>query len=135
MKKVVTFTKVAKLLKLYEVVADLKSHTTDEEIIAKYNLTWAQLTKVYSKLFYGGHIDLDDLVRRLDMRGDKDASHIPLVRLDGTGGQYECWICGYSSAYHFSSCPRCKGINLRRLHKQSPPEPWTSQVNRLIAGP
>ncbi len=120
MKKVVTITKTMKVLKVRDIVQDLESDRTDEEILEKYRLTWTQLSKIYSKLYHRGHIDIEDLFRRAQMRGAKDASHIPLVKLDEPKRVYSCIHCGFRSEAHFSTCPRCAGINLRRLKKIAP---------------
>ena len=120
MKRVVTITKTTKLLKVRDVVQDLESDKSDEEIREKYGLTWKQLTKVYSKLYHRGYIDIEDLFRRVQMRGTRDASHIPLVTLDEPQRTYNCIYCGFRSQAHFSTCPRCAGVNLRRLKKIAP---------------
>lgn len=120
MKKVVTITKTTKLLRVRDVVQDLESNLSDEEILEKYGLTWGQLSKVYSKLYHRGYIDIEDLCRRREMRGSKGASHIPLVSLDDPEKMYTCIYCGFRSQAHFSTCPRCTGVNLRRLKKIAP---------------
>ncbi|MGB6063175.1 MAG: hypothetical protein WBG50_00080 [Desulfomonilaceae bacterium] len=118
-KKVVKVTKVTKLLKVSEILGDMLSDVTDEELLEKYRLSWKQLEKIYSKLFYGGFLDRDQLRRRSRMRAGRPAFHIPLAEIDNPGTIYECLICGYSSLLHFSVCPRCRQINLRRLTRQS----------------
>lgn len=117
MKKIVTITKVTKLIKVREITQDLRSEQSDEEVMLKYKLNWKQLEKVYEKLFYGRYLTEKDLIRRIEMRYGKDSSHIPLVRLVGPDAAYECEVCGFGSNYHFSRCPKCRSLNLRKLTK------------------
>lgn len=117
-KKVMTFTKTTRLLKVAEVVEDMLADMSDEELLLKYGLSWNQLHKVYSKLFYGGFLSKDEMVRRIELRGGRDTSHIPLVEIEESGASYECMTCGFESTLHFSKCPRCKQINLRRLMRR-----------------
>lgn len=118
-KKVVKVTKITKVLKVSEILGDILSDVTDEELLDKYGLGWNQLEKVYCKLFYGGFIGRDQLRRRTRLRAGKQTSHIPLAEFEDPGRVYECSICGYTSRLHFSACPRCRQINLRRLTRQS----------------
>jgi len=118
MVKIRRITKVARLIKIREIICDLKSDITDEELVEKYDLTWNQLSKVYTRLFYSGYLKKEDLVRRLEMRSGRASSHIPLAQMDHGGTGYECSVCGYSSLMHFSACPRCHRINLRRIMKK-----------------
>lgn len=120
MRKLFQVTKVTRMLKISEVLADLSSEMTDEEFLTKHELSWKQLEKIYRKLFYGGLLTSSDLVRRIVMRSGKDTSHIPFVEIDGADALYECEICGYSSIMHFSTCPRCHKVNLRRLTRRVP---------------
>jgi hypothetical protein len=110
--------KVSRYIKVREILQDLKSNASDEDLLEKYELTWTQLGKVYARLFYGGFLSRDDLLARLEMRAGKDASHIPLVRIDEGRDVYSCAFCNFSSPFHFSTCPRCQGVNLRRLTKR-----------------
>jgi hypothetical protein len=119
-KKVVKVTKTTKVLKVSEILGDILSDVTDEELLEKYGLGWKQLERVYCKLFYGGFLARDQLWRRTRLRAGKPASHIPLAEIEDAGRVYECLICGYTSRLHFSACPRCRQINLRRLTMQSP---------------
>jgi hypothetical protein len=118
-KKVVTFTKTTRLLKVAELVGDMLADVPDEALLRKYGLAWNQLHKVYSKLFYGGFLSKDEMVRRIELRGGRDTSHIPLVEIEESGTSYECMTCGFESTLHFSKCPRCKQINLRRLMRRA----------------
>lgn len=118
MVKIRRITKVARLIRVREIVSDLRSDITDEELVEKYDLTWRQLSKVYTRLLYGGYLKKEDLKRRLEMRSGRASSHIPLAQMDHGGNGYECCICGFSSLLHFSACPRCHRINLRRIMKK-----------------
>jgi hypothetical protein len=73
---------------------------------------------VYSRLFHAGYLCSEDLLDRLEMRGDADCSHIPLLRLTDSESQYECSFCGFYSTMHFTECPRCRRVNLRRLTRE-----------------
>jgi len=115
MLKIVRVTKITRLIRLSEILADIKSDTTDEKIAEKYRLTWSQMARAYSKLFHEGFLAVEDLRRRLAMRSGKAASHIPLVQMDDSAARYECFFCGFVSPFHFSACPRCQALNLRRL--------------------
>lgn len=117
-RKVVTFTKTTRLLKVAEVVEDMLADVPDEQLLLKYSLTWNQLYKVYSKLFYGGFLSKDEMLQRIELREGKDSSHIPFVEIEEPGVSYECMTCGFTSTLHFSTCPRCKQINLRRLMRR-----------------
>lgn len=121
-------TKITRLIPFLDVVQDLKSEASDEDVMAKHNLSWTQLAKVYSKLFYSGALSREDLARRLEMRLGKRASHIPLVRIEAASTGYRCSICGFVSERHFSVCPECSGLNLRRLMRRR-------QVERRSASP
>ncbi len=68
-RKVMTFTKTTRLLKVAEVVEDMLTDVSDEALLLKYGLSWNQLHKVYSKLFYGGFLSKDEMVRRIELRG------------------------------------------------------------------
>jgi hypothetical protein len=118
-KKVVKVTKITKMLKVSDILSDMLSDVADEELMEKYGLGWEQLEKVYCKLFYGGFLEADQLRRRTRLRAGKPTSHIPLADFEDPGRVYECTICGYTSLLHFSACPRCRQINLRRLNRQS----------------
>ncbi len=118
-KKVIKVTKITRMLKVADILGDMLSDVTDEELLEKYGLGWEQLQKVYSKLFYGGFLERHELQRRGRLRAGKPTPHIPLVEFDDPGRVYECTICGYTSRLHFSECPRCHQINLRRLTRKS----------------
>ena len=123
MKKLFQVTKVTKMLKISEILTDLSSDMTDEDLLTKYQLSWKQLEKTYRKLFYGGYLTSADMIRRIVMRAGQDSSHIPFVEIDDAEAVYECEICGYTSIMHFSTCPRCHKVNLRRLTRRiSSPE-------------
>ena len=118
-KKVVKVTKTTKVLKVADILGDMLSDAADEYLLEKYGLGWEQLQKVYKKLFYGGFLETDQLRRRSRLRAGKPTSHIPLAEFEDPGRVYECLICGYTSRLHFSGCPRCGQINLRRLTSKS----------------
>jgi hypothetical protein len=119
MKKILRVTKTTRLLKIREILADMFADVSDEALLEQYSLSWEQLEKIYSKLFYAGFLTAEDLEKRIDLRAGKDASHIPLADIYGDKALYECVICGYISHLHFSACPRCRQINLRRLTRRS----------------
>ncbi|MEW6349143.1 MAG: hypothetical protein AB1646_08775 [Thermodesulfobacteriota bacterium] len=120
-------TKVTRVLKVSDLVRDITSDTTDEELMEKHSLDWKQLGKIYTRLYHGRYISQETLIYRLEMRGGRDASHIPLADLGETTRHYECRTCGFSSGSHFTNCPRCHEINVRRLTKRRPPGHATSQ--------
>jgi hypothetical protein len=103
------------MVKVREIVTDLKSETSDEEILDKYALTWRQLAKIYAKLFYSGYLGESDILRRREMRVGMSTAHMPVTQVDSACTGYTCSVCGFTSAFHFSECPRCHGVNLRRL--------------------
>ena len=120
MKRRLVVTKTTRVLKVAEILSDMQSEMSDEELLEKHSLTWKQLEKVYGKLFYGGFLDKDELMRRIELRDGKSCSHIPLVDIHESGEAYQCEVCGYFSSLHFSLCPRCRQVNLRRLSKRFP---------------
>jgi rubrerythrin len=120
MKKVLKVTKVTRVLKIADILRDILSDMSDEEVLERHDLSWIQLEKIYSKLFYGGYLSKAELATRVQMRCGRDASHIPLVDLDCSEKVYLCEICGFTSPFHFSACPRCRQVNLRRLTRCSP---------------
>jgi hypothetical protein len=132
-KKVIKVTKTTKVLKVSDILNDMLSDVADEELLEKYGLGWEQLEKVYCKLFYGGFLERDQLRRRSRLRAGKPTSHIPLAEFEDPGRVYECTICGYTSALHFSACPRCHQINLRRLFRQSTRTIASSRTMRRTA--
>ncbi len=115
MLKIRRVTKITRLISINNLVRDLRSVTSDEEICSKYRLNWKQLGRVYSRLYHEGFLSPGDLCRRIDMRGGRDASHIPLVRMERVPPKYACLFCGFESQFHFSECPKCRALNLRRL--------------------
>ncbi|MBM4327345.1 MAG: hypothetical protein FJ118_09300 [Deltaproteobacteria bacterium] len=119
MKKQLTITKTKKLIRIRDIVDDLKSEKSDEEIKERFSVSWEQMGKIYARLFYGGFITEEDLVRRVELRDGRDASHIPLVRIDLPDCLFQCSLCGFTSSRHFSRCPRCREIHLRRLRKRA----------------
>ncbi len=119
MKKILRITKTTRLVKIREILADMFADVSDEKLLEQYDVSWEQLGKIYSKLFYGGFLTAEDLEKRIDLRPGKDTSHIPLADIYGDNHLYECTICGYVSHLHFSACPRCRQINLRKLCKRS----------------
>jgi len=107
-------------MKVADILRDVLSDRSDEDLLETHDLTWRQLEKIYTKLFYGGYLSKAELARRVELRRGKDASHIPFVDLECSDMLYLCEICGYSSPLHFSTCPRCRQVNLRRLTRSSP---------------
>lgn len=97
----------------------LEVDTSDEELIQKYNISWQQLSQIYSKLLHRGLLSLDDLRRRLALRVGKSASHIPIVEIQEEFPEYQCSFCGFTSLFHFTACPECHAVNLRRLTRRS----------------
>jgi len=115
MKRLLRVTKVTRVLKLKDILTDIQFGVPDEDILGKYRITGKQLGRIYCKLFYAGHLTEGDMVRRIEMRCGRDASYIPYAELQESNRVYECLTCGYSSTLHFSACPRCQQLNLRRL--------------------
>ncbi|MBI4964600.1 MAG: hypothetical protein HY913_15080 [Desulfomonile tiedjei] len=126
MRKLVKVTKITRLFKVAEILGDIMGDLHDEELLMKYKITWKQLGKIYCRLFYGGFLNKDDMVRRIELRHGKDASHIPFAELPESSVTYKCAICGFVSSYHFSACPRCRQLNLRRLTRPSRPFPYAA---------
>jgi hypothetical protein len=117
-KKLVRVTKITKVIRVSEILRDMLEDISDEELLEKYQIGWIQLGKVYGKLFYGGFIGKREMRRRIDLRAGRDTSHIPFVEIKGSASmQYECVECGFKSSLHFSTCPRCRKVNLRRLRR------------------
>ncbi len=135
MRKIIMIKKVSRLIPTDEILRDLNSDKTDEELLDRYQLTWPQLEKVYSRLFHGGYLSEDDLVRRLEMRSGKSASHIPFARMENSTRMYSCSFCGFDSPHHFSTCPRCSGVNLRRLRKKLPRLVFVGDGEAAVASP
>ena len=119
MPKQLRITKVTRIIRIPEIVDDLRSDKTDEDLLLEYNLDWRQLTKIYSRLFFGGYLTEHDLVRRRLMRPGQEASHIPHVQTQGSEKLFKCQACGFISEYHFTECPECGEINLRRLTRRA----------------
>jgi hypothetical protein len=133
MKKILRMTKVVRTVKVREILRDMLAELPDEALLEKYQLNWKQLGKIYTKLFYGGLLSDELMLTRIELRQGKDASHIPLVQIDGSGTIYECLVCGYISALHFSECPRCRQINLRRLSRRVPARDYAAYSARYAA--
>jgi len=106
-------------IKTTDFLNDLKADSSDEELIDKYRITWRQLSQIYSKLLHRGLISLDDLRRRLALRVGRSTSHIPIVEIKEEFPEYQCAFCGFASLFHFTACPECRSVNLRRLTKRS----------------
>ena len=122
-RKVFGIVKTTLVLKVSELLKDMSGGVSDEELLEKYSLTWAQLRKVYEKLYYGGYLSRVDLEERYWLRAGKNAAHVPFAEISADDDKiYECVVCGYISHLHFSSCPRCHQINLRRLARPFRPE-------------
>jgi hypothetical protein len=130
MKRVLRVTKTTRVLKIKDILHDLLSNVTDEELSQRHNLRWEQLEKVYAKLYYSGYLGKEDLQRRIDLRGGKDIGHIPFSEIENSGTVYECTMCGFLSPLHFSTCPRCREVNLRRLTKRILPPSAAESVSR-----
>ncbi len=116
-RKVRTMVKRTKMLRVLDLLQDFYADLSDEKLLQKYDLTWEQLGKAYEKLFYGGYLTKAEMERRLDLREGANTSHIPYVEIVAVDRIYECLSCGYVSGRHFSSCPRCRHLNVRRLSK------------------
>jgi hypothetical protein len=123
MRRVLTVTKTTRVLKVREILSDMLSDLPDEEIMEKHGLHWEQLEKIYAKLYYGGYLGKEDVTRRVELRRGKDAAHIPFAQIEDGGTLYECSVCGFISSLHFSTCPRCREVNLRRLTRRIPNSP------------
>jgi hypothetical protein len=119
MRKLVTVTKITRVFRVAEILNDILADASDEELLMKYRITLKQLGKIYCKLLYGGFVGKDDMVRRVELRHGKDASYIPFAEIQGSDVTYECAVCGFASPLHFSTCPRCQQLNLRRLTRPS----------------
>jgi len=128
MKRVLTVTKTTRVLKIRDLLADMQAGISDEELLDRHDLRWDQLEKVYSKLYYGGFLSQEDLSWRVELRNGKDASHIPFTEIEASGTLYQCGICGFVSPLHFSTCPRCREINLRRLTSRIPQPAASGQI-------
>jgi hypothetical protein len=133
MKKIMTMTKIVRTFKVREILGDMLANMTDEALLLKYALSWKQLGKIYTKLFYGGYLSDEDLLVRIELRRGRDASHIPLVQINTSGSVYECLVCGYMSALHFSECPRCHQINLRRLSRRVASANYAAHSARYVS--
>jgi len=118
MKKLLRITKTTRVFRLKEMLNDIRSGVADEDILGKYRISHKQLGRIYSKLFYEGHLTKRDIVRRVGMRAGKDSSYIPYAEFEASDYVYECLTCGFSSMHHFSACPRCQQLNLRRLSRR-----------------
>lgn len=121
MKRMLTVRKTTRVLRIKDLLADLLGDVVDELILMKHKITLKQLEKVYARLYYGGYLSREDLARRIDLRQGRDASHIPFAEIEEARSLYECRICGFLSPLHFSTCPRCGEVNLRRLTRAIPP--------------
>lgn len=121
MKRLLRATKITKVLRVKPLVADILSDMSDEELLNKYHLRWDQLEKVYHRLFHAGYLSREDMLRRIELRAGQDASHIPYAELSSGGDLFLCVVCGFTSREHFSLCPRCNEVNLRRLYRRIQP--------------
>ncbi len=129
-KKLVKVTKVTKFIRVSEIMRDMFENRSDEELLEKYQIGWKQLGKVYGKLFYGGFMDEGDMRRRMELRGGRRSAHIPLVEINGSTMIYECVSCGFKSPLHFTACPKCRKVNLRRLRRSILPPPLSRRALR-----
>lgn len=118
MRKLLRITKITRIFRLKEILNDIHSGVEDEDILSKYRINQMQLSRIYSKLFYGGHLTKRDILRRIHMRSGMDSSYIPYAEFESSDYVYECLTCGFSSMHHFSVCPRCQQLNLRRLNRR-----------------
>jgi DNA-binding MarR family transcriptional regulator len=48
-----------------EVLIDLRAGLTDEEFMAKYNLTYRQLQRLFRKMIHGGFVSPIEMAQRL----------------------------------------------------------------------
>ena len=80
MKKLLRITKTTRVFRLKEMLNDIRSGVADEDILGKYRISHKQLGRIYSKLFYEGHLTKRDIVRRVGMRAGKDSSGHPVTR-------------------------------------------------------
>ena len=119
MRKLVKVTKITRVFRVAEILNDILTDMSDEDLLKKYRINMKQLGKIYCKLFYGGFLGKDDIVRRVELRHGKDASYIPFAEIQDGDVTYECVVCGFASPLHFSTCPRCQQLNLRRLTRPS----------------
>ena len=74
MKKILRITKTTRLVKIREILADMFADVSDEKLLEQYDVSWEQLGKIYSKLFYGGFLTTEDLEKRIELRPGKDTS-------------------------------------------------------------
>ena len=121
MKRVLKVTKTTRVLRINDMIRDLHSEVSDEELLDRFSLRWDQLEKIYAKLYYSGYLCKEDLERRVALRDGRDVGHIPFAEIEAPGNLYECTVCGFVSPLHFSTCPRCREVNLRRLTKRIAP--------------
>lgn len=112
--RVLTIRKKTKVVRVSEILKDIISDMDDEELLEKYHLTWTQLGKIYSKLFHGGFLETRQMLRRIELRLGRNSSHIPFAEMPSYKS-YKCRLCGFRSRLHFTACPKCGEINLRRL--------------------
>ena len=132
--RVVKVTKVKRVIKVSDILRDLLNDVSDETILRKYRLTWLQLEKIYAKLFHAGFLSKQEMETRIELRSGHDASHIPYADLGEAGEVYECSVCGFASSRHFSACPRCREVNLRRLQRRAPAVAVASGGSGYAAG-
>jgi hypothetical protein len=120
MRRIIKVTKVTRMVRIADVLNDILTDVHDEDLLEKHNLTWKQLQKVYAKLFHAGYLEREDMERRIELRCGRDPSHIPFAEILHSEALYECEVCGYWSIFHFTICPRCSQINMRRLTRPMP---------------
>jgi hypothetical protein len=118
-KKLIRITKVTKFIRVSEILKDMLEDRSDEELMEKYQIGWKQLGKLYGKLFYGGFMQKRDMRRRMELRAGRSSSHIPYVEIKGSASTYKCFACGFTTPLHFSTCPRCRQVNVRRLSRST----------------
>jgi Fe2+ or Zn2+ uptake regulation protein len=112
---VIKIIKKKKRIKLNSILRDILSEMSDEQILEAYQINKLQLSKVYSRLYQLGLLSEEDLEKRIELRGARDISHIPLAQFPPTMDHFVCEDCGYVSRRHFTQCPECSAINLRKI--------------------
>ena len=65
MKKIFRVTKTTRLLKIREILTDMFADVSDEALLEQYSLSWEQLGKIYSKLFFDQEPDHPVPVKQL----------------------------------------------------------------------
>lgn len=93
-----------------EIVADLRSGHSDNEIMAKYQISARALESVFSKLVQSNLISQDDLDARLDLAQGS-------VNLE----VFRCPACDCVQLNQFDECPLCGVVVAKYKPKPAPP--------------